>query len=51
MGAIVEGVGLRDMAGVRRVVEAVGCSGEAMIDAVQVQEPGLEREREQGGLS
>jgi len=33
------------------VVGAVGCSGGVMIDAVQGQEPGLEREREQGGLS
>jgi len=47
----VEGVGLHDTVGVRRVVAAVKCLVEAMIDAEQVQEPGLEREWEQGGLS
>jgi hypothetical protein len=46
----VEGVGLHDMVGVRRAVEAVGRSAEAAVGVVWVREPVSEWERKQGGL-
>ena len=36
---LVEEVGLHDTVDVRKAVEAVGCSGERGVDAVQVREP------------
>jgi hypothetical protein len=46
---LAEEVGLHDTVDARKVVEAVGCSGEGGVDAVQVREPLSRWEQKQGG--